>query len=303
MMCYRTFNNGNNINHNSAYFSEDKFKMKFSLNHNAFSLIHFNARSLPQNFDKIVDYLDLLKFPFSVIGITETWITNDCDLSFYNIENYKFLSCCRNDRQGGGVGSYLKDNINFNRLTDLEINDDEVCQSIFVEIKFDKSTTIIGAIYRPPNGDIEKFNDYGENTLGGSNKSIHIMGDFNINLLNIEFCNFTSAFLEVMLSHSLCPSIFRPTRITTYSATLIDNTFSYTQPFSTGILLTDISDHLPVFSIMDVIIPKSRPPSYIFKRNNTKENVNRFLESLRSSDWSSVFSTTDPNTIICSMII
>ena len=141
-----------------------------------------------------------------------------------------------------------------------------------------------------------------ENTLGGlggSNKSIHIMGDFNINLLSIEFCNLTSAFLEVMLSHSLCPSIFRPTRITTYSATLIDNIFSnnYTQPSSTGILLTDISDHLPVFSIMDVIIPKPRPPSYILKRNNTKENVNGFLESLRSSDWSSVFSTTDPNTV------
>ena len=43
-------------------------------------------------------------------------------------------------------------------------------------------------------------------------------------------------------------------------------------------------------------MPKSRPPSYVFKRNNTKENVNVFLESLRSSDWSSVFYTTDPNT-------
>ena len=178
----------------------------------------------------------MLKFPFSFIGITETWIKNDCDLSLYNIDDYKFLSCCRNDRQGGGVGLYLKVNINFNRLTDLEINDDEVCQSIFVEIKFDKSSTIVGAIYRPPNGDIEKFDDYVENTLGGlggSNKSIHIMGDFNINLLNIESYSLTSAFLEVMLSYSMCPSIFRPTRIATYSATLIDNIFSndYTQPF------------------------------------------------------------------------
>lgn len=60
------------------------------------------------------------------------------------IDDYKFLSCYRNDRQGGGVGLYLKDNINFNRLSDLEINDDEICQSIFVEIKFDKSSTIFG---------------------------------------------------------------------------------------------------------------------------------------------------------------
>ena len=72
------------------------------------------------------------------------------------------------------MGLYLKDNINFNRLTDLEINDDEVCQSIFVEIKFDKSSTIIGAIYRPPNGDFEKFNDYVENTLGGLGAPINV---------------------------------------------------------------------------------------------------------------------------------
>ena len=147
---------------------------------------------------------------------------------------------------------------------------------------------------------IKKFNDYLENTLGGlgsSNKSVHIMGDFNINLLNIEICNLTSDFLEIMLSHSLCPSIFRSTRVTTYSATLIDNIFSnnYTQSFSSGILLTDISDHLPIFSIMDVNMPKPRSPPFICKRNNTRENVNRFLDSLRSSEWSSVFSTSDPN--------
>ena len=136
--------------------------------------MHLNARSLSH---KITNYLNLLKFPFPVIGITETWIPGDCDLSFYNIDDYKLLSCNRSDRHGGGVGLYLNHNLNFNRLNDLEINDDNVCQSIFVEIKFDKSSTIIGVIYRPPNGDIKKFNDYIENTLGGlgsSNKSVHM---------------------------------------------------------------------------------------------------------------------------------
>jgi hypothetical protein len=96
------------------------------------------------------------------------------------------------DRHGVGVGLNLNHNLNFNRLNDLEINDDIVCQSIFVEMKFDKTSTIIGEIYRPPNGDIKKCNDYIESTLGGlgcSNKSIHIMGDFNINLLHAETCN------------------------------------------------------------------------------------------------------------------
>jgi hypothetical protein len=65
------------------------------------------------------------------------------------------------------VGLYLNHNLNFNRLNDLEINDDNVCQSIFVEMKFDKSSTMTGEIYRPPNGDIKKFTYYIESTLSG----------------------------------------------------------------------------------------------------------------------------------------
>ena len=45
------------------------------------------------------------------------------------------------------MGLYLNQNLNFNRLNDLDSNDDNVCQSIFVEMKFDKSSTIIGVIY------------------------------------------------------------------------------------------------------------------------------------------------------------
>ena len=174
----------------------------------------------------------------------------------------KALTCSCSDRHGGGVALYLNNNLDFNKLSDLEINDDIVCQSIFVELNLKKSSTIIGVVYRPPNGDIKKFNDYINNTLSklnNSKKSIYIMGDFNINLLNSETCNLTSDFFEIMLSHSLCPTIFRPTRITTYSATLIDNIFpnNYSQPVTSGILLTDILDHLPIFLIMDESIPKA----------------------------------------------
>ena len=47
------------------------------------------------------------------------------------------------------------------------------------------------------------------------------------------------------------PLIDRPSRITEYSATLIDNIFSnnLNEQKSNGLLKNDISDHLPVFSI------------------------------------------------------
>lgn len=53
-----------------------------------------------------------------------------------------------------------------------------------------------------------------------------------------------------MFSSSFYPLISRPTRITNCtSATLIDNIFvkSLEDNFTSGLLLTDISDHLPIF--------------------------------------------------------
>ena len=47
------------------------------------------------------------------------------------------------------------------------------------------------------------------------------------------------------------PLIMRPTRITCHSATLIDNIFvnQFFDRSRSGLFFTDISDHLPIFSI------------------------------------------------------
>ena len=63
----------------------------------------------------------------------------------------------------------------------------------------------------------------------------------------------TNDILNYMLSSSFYPLISRPTRITSTSATLIDNIFinSLEDNFTCGLILTDISDHLPIFQITD----------------------------------------------------
>lgn len=54
------FNSKMNV---SNYFSEDYFSSKYSSSIDSFSLINFSARSIPTNFDKIENYLNLIKFP------------------------------------------------------------------------------------------------------------------------------------------------------------------------------------------------------------------------------------------------
>ena len=77
------------------------------------------------------------------------------------------------------------------------------------------------------------------------------MGDFNVNLMNYDRNNLTGEFLDNIYSNSLCPLslINRPTRITSHSATLIDNilTNNINSHVVNGLLFRDISDHLPIF--------------------------------------------------------
>ena len=76
------------------------------------------------------------------------------------------------------------------------------------------------------------------------------MGDFNIDLLKSESCDYTKRFLEQLYASSYIPLILQPTRITQHTATLIDNIFTndikIIESSTNGIIYSDISDHLPV---------------------------------------------------------
>ena len=88
--------------------------------------------------------------------------------------------------------------------------------------------------------------------MKSENKIIYMAGDFNINLINADSHQPTSNFLDVLYSASIFPLINRPTRITSHSATLIDNIFCneiVNVTHQNGILIADITDHYPVFNI------------------------------------------------------
>ena len=67
--------------------------------------------------------------------------------------------------------------------------------------------------------------------------------------LNSQSHQSTNEFINLMLFNSMYPLISKPTRITSSTATQIDNIFTNNleQSMSSGILYTDLSDHLPTF--------------------------------------------------------
>ena len=82
-------------------------------------------------------------------------------------------------------------------------------------------------------------------------KSVCLLGDFNVNLLNYNEHNQTNEFLDSLASNSFIPLILQPTRITSHSNTLIDNIFlNVIDPdIISGNLTATISDPLPQFAI------------------------------------------------------
>ena len=82
------------------------------------------------------------------------------------------------------------------------------------------------------------------------NKTVFLCGDMNVDLLKYG-SDTNTHYVDTMFSLGLYPLIDKPTRITTYSATLIDNMFNNElySTISNGLLINDISDHLPIFAI------------------------------------------------------
>ena len=106
------------------------------------------------------------------------------------------------------------------------------------------------------------------------------MGDFNINLLNAETCNFTKDFLLSLQSYSFIPTIDKPTRLNSNSATLIDNIF--VNQIGSGNIIPDISDHYSQFCIIKFLKVKELPQKTMYRKfsRDTEENIHSELSEI-----------------------
>ena len=78
-----------------------------------------------------------------------------------------------------------------------------------------------------------------------------MLGYYNINLLNHETNSETGHFLSTLFANTLLLVISKPTRYDKQTSTLIDNIITNicNEKNVAGIILEDMSDHLPIFFI------------------------------------------------------
>ena len=264
-----------------------------------FSLFHWNARSLSKNFESLKLLLSSLnEFPFSVIGISETWLRSNSP-NLFNLNNYKLFRSDRNKGRGGGVALYIFNEHRVRVRSDIHI---EGCEDLFVEIVTEKcKNKIIGIIYRPPCNIPDTFLEKLDECLSiitRENKEVYLMGDFNIDMNKSD--NLSLKLENTLMSYAFNHHISNPTRITNTSKTLLDNIFSNNQDLNNvtnGIIYYDMSDHLPIFVISETpdttqSVKKLRP---ILCRKETDNNIALLNQDLAQEEWSDVFRETDTN--------
>ena len=170
-----------------------------------------------------------------------------------------------------------------------------------VELLIEKGKNIIiSCVYRTPGSQITSFIDKIESMLSDlriTEKLYYMCGDFNIDLLKCDSHKDTSNFKEILLCHGIYPFICKPTRISQHSATLIDNIFTNNlKNITSGIFITDISDHLPVFMCnSDVNFNKSMRKGTVFIGNTNESNMSLFENKLKVVCWDMLYSQSDIN--------
>ena len=216
------------------------------------SVIHFNVRSIIKNKQKIEELLyDFNKSPH-VIAISETKLNDDSNLGQTNIQGYHLLN--ENSKSNaGGVALYVSQKLNYVRKPELSFVLPD-SKNLFDEISLDIKTKalILGVNYRHPQNNFTTFQEqYCKllNQLSYEKRNYIICGDININILSPNYKPTILNYLNELYSVTCCNIINIPTRISDSSATLIDHMYTnmLQNEVHGGVLINDISDHLPIF--------------------------------------------------------
>ena len=293
-------------NENSNYYFEDQFnhllsRIECSQNLSFSMLIYRVWRTAGLCLNHL---LIISKGNFPSLAWPKHGLLTPVNADLHTLPGYCHVYRCRQGRQGGGVSLFISNNLPFIIRQDLTVLTDQV-EQLFIEIDKSalhvKKNVIVGIIYRPPDKDPLLFNDTVQTALAKidkENKFGYLLGDFNLDLLKSEIHNPTLDFLISLFSYSFWPLVTRPTRVTSSSATLIDNIFTNNIALKmscvNGIVINDITDHFPIFHICkDVVINEEE--KIIFKRNFTHKAQLLFTSLLQDVDWSCILNESDTN--------
>ena len=186
---------------------------------------------------------------------------------------------------------YFKEGVKF------EVIDLNVCQnveSLWIKVKCQSESIVIGVMYRPPSADVTYYNSMLDQLdfIHANYDKVILMGDLNF---NYRFdCELRSnAVFHIESMYSMKQLVTKPTRVTLSTSTLLDVILSNIPEShtKTGVCNVNLSDHNMVFTVLCNFKKESDHNTVKF-RNYKWFDVNAFIndlqscEALNNTEWS-----------------
>ena len=146
----------------------------------------------------------------------------------------------------------------------------------------------MGCVYRHPKSKICEFTERLDALLKYLNQckyQVVLLGDINIDFLRYITHQMTEKYLDMLYTNNFLPIITKPTRITDHTKTLIDHIYTNMaiDQVKSGIAIFDISDHLPVFTVIKTSCNRIQDTLYYRDYRTFKQED--FLSELTQINW------------------
>ena len=212
-------------------------------------ICHLNVNSIPNKIDEI-KYM-LKNSPFDIVAFTETHCDDTVSDNELQLDGFDFIRKDRT-RHGGGVILYIKKQLGFHRLLDIECE----LEALWISVKLREiKQLLICVLYRPPNSSDDFFDILSTmlNKALDLDSEVLVMGDFNCDLLSSNLDSKTHKLVSIMDESLLSQLIVSPTRVTINSKTLIDHMYTtcVDNHVLSGVVKTHLSDHFLTFTIIN----------------------------------------------------
>ena len=256
-------------------------------NQSDLKVLHLNVRSI---LSKQSDFGKLLSHnKIDVCTINETWLKKD-NKHLLKLCDYTCVTQGHKIGKGGEVGIAISKDLKFRKREDLE-NCLEMLEVCIIELLGRKRKVLIASVYRAPNSNDKEFLNNLRKLIDlckkEQNCEIIIGLDHNYDLLKSHTHHATQDLIDLLLNSDLWPVITKPTRITKNSATLIDNILvspNIYGSYQCGIMLEDLSDHLPCLLVAKDLKLERKEPVVITSRKITPSTVSKIKAKLSSLD-------------------
>ena len=226
-----------------------------------------------------------------IFGNSESWLENDIPDGEVTIPSNNLYRRDHGSR-GGEVLVYVPERCRSKRRLDLE--DDEI-ECVWVELRLNKRTILLGNMYRPPNAHpnlLASFEAMMER-MAAECRDVVLMGDLNINLLAQS--SQSSRHLLITSENNLEQLISEPTRITDHLQTLLAVLFTSSPDLfsSTGATECIESDHLMIFGEHSEDLKMQAKVCIV--RSFKKCEENKLLSDLQNAPWQEMDMFDDVN--------